>query len=275
MIVLRESEEVSYTEISRAGCGQSRMNCDEARDLLDAWYDGELDAPRSAALEHHLDECAGCTALSGARSALSEVLVESASRSRAPATLRGKIEAQVLRPPNIPLPRMMPWRGLAIAASLALFVMIGWSAWILQSRAPSPELEHEIVSDHIRSLMANHLSDVASHDRLTIGPWFTGKLDYSPPVDNVASDGFKLVGGRLDYAGGKPVAAVVYQRHAHIINVFEWPTREGDDALPQPRWSDDHGYHLANWSHSGMTYWAISDVDPLELTKLTNLLGAQ
>jgi len=258
------------------------VTCDEATNLLDAWYDGELDAPRSAALERHLEECPGCAALSGARSALSEVLVKSATRYSAPAALRKQIEAQISPSPDAESysrqsrrPRMMPWRGLAIAASFALFVVVGWNVWLLQSGAPSPNLENEIVSDHIRSLMANHLSDVASEDRHTVKPWFMGKLDYSPPVNDLASEGFKLFGGRLDYAGGKPVAALVYRRGAHVINVFVWPTREGDDALPQPRWSNDHGYHVANWTHSGMTYWAISDVDPTELTRLVNLLGAK
>ena len=254
------------------------MTCDETRKLLDAWYDGELGAPRSAALERHLEQCAGCAALSGARSALSEVLVKSATHYSAPATLRSRLEAQIARPPDLRQsrqPRMMPWRGLAIAASFALFVVAGWNAWLLQSGGPSHDLQQEIVSDHIRSLMANHLSDVASEDRHTVKPWFMGKLDYSPPVDDLASEGFMLVGGRLDYAGGKPVAAVVYQHRAHVINVFVWPTREGDDALPQPRWSSDHGYHLAHWSRSGMTYWAISDVDPAEFTRLANLLGAK
>jgi anti-sigma factor (TIGR02949 family) len=254
------------------------VTCDEATNLLDAWYDGELDAARSAALERHLEECAGCAALSGARSALSEVLVKSAPRYTAPAALRKRIEAQISRPQDARQPRRlraMLWRSLAIAASIALFVVVGWNAWLLQSGAPSPNLENEIVSDHIRSLMANHLSDVASEDRHTVKPWFMGKLDYSPPVDDLASEGFKLAGGRLDYAGGKPVAALVYQHRAHIINVFVWPTREGDDALPQPRWSNDHGYHLAHWSRSGMTYWAVSDVDPAELARLANLLGAK
>ena len=255
------------------------MTCDETRNLLDAWYDGELDAPRSAALERHLEECPGCAALSGARSALSEVLVK-APRHAAPAALRKLVEAQLSRPSVIGsrsnAPRTVPWRGLAIAASLALFVMVGWNAWQLQSGGGVPSnLENEIVSDHIRSLMANHLSDVASADRHTVKPWFTGKLDYSPPVNDLASEGFKLVGGRLDYAGGNPVSALVYQRGAHVINVFVWPTREGDAALPQPRWTDDHGYHLANWTSGGMTYWAISDVDPTELTRLVNLLGAK
>jgi anti-sigma factor RsiW len=264
------------------------VSCEEANYLLDAWYDGELDAPRSAALERHLEECTGCAAISGARSALSEVLVKSAPRYAAPAALRKKIEAQIAtastrsnasaraNPPVIRHARMVPWRGLAIAASFGLFIMIGWNAWQFQGGSAAPQdLEHEIVSDHIRSLMANHLSDVASESRHTVKPWFTGKLDYSPPVDDLASDGFTLVGGRLDYAGGKPVSALVYQRGAHVINVFVWPTREGDEAQPQPRWFNDNGYHLANWTHSGMTYWAISDVDPAELTRLTGLLGAK
>jgi len=252
-----------------------RVTCDEIRDLLDAWYDGELDAPRSAALGKHLEECPGCSALSNARSALSEVIVKRATRYSAPTALRKKIEAQVLAPPQvIRQPRMMPWRGLAVAASFALLVMVGWNAWLMRG-APSPTLENEIVSDHIRSLMANHLSDVASEDRHTVKPWFSGKLDYSPPVDDLASDGFKLIGGRLDYVGGKPVSALIYRRGAHFINVFVWPARDSDEALPQPRWSNDHGYHVANWSHSGMTYWAISDVNPTELTRLVNLLGAK
>jgi anti-sigma factor RsiW len=251
------------------------VTCDETRNLLDAWYDSELDAPRSAALERHLEECPGCAALSGARSALSEVLIK-APRFSAPAALRKKIEAQISKPQIIRQPRMVPWRGIAIAASALLFVVVGWNAWLLQSGgSSSPNLENEIVSDHIRSLIANHLSDVASEDRHTVKPWFMGKLDYSPPVDALAGEGFKLIGGRLDFVGGKPVSALVYQRRAHVINVFVWPTREGDEALPQPRWSDDHGYHVANWTHAGMTYWSISDVDPAELTRLANLLGAK
>jgi anti-sigma factor RsiW len=253
------------------------VTCDETRDLLDAWYDGELDASRSAAVERHLAECAGCAALSGARSALSEVLLKPPKHS-APPALRRLVEAQLSRPPVFPQtrpPRMVPWRGLAVAASLALFVVVGWNAWAPRSADLAHNLESEIVSDHVRSLMANHLTDVASRDRNAVKPWFTGKLDYSPPVDDLASEGFQLTGGRLDYAGGKAVSALVYQRDAHIINVFVWPTREGDTALPQPRWSNADGYRIANWTRSGMTYWAVSDVDPVELTRLANLLGAK
>jgi len=251
------------------------VTCDEIQNLLDAWYDGELDASRSALIERHLEECPGCAALSNAHSALSEVLVESALRYSPPAALGKRIETTVLPPPSIRPPRMIPWRGLAIAASLVLFMMLGWNIWLMQRSAPAPNLETEIVSNHIRSLMVNHLNDVASEDRQTVASWFAGKLDYSPPVDDLASEGFKLVGGRLDYAGRTKVAALIYRSQAHIINVFAWPARATDEALPQPRWSSDHGYHLANWSHAGMTYWAISDVDATELTRLTYLLGAQ
>lgn len=255
------------------------MTCDETRILLDAWYDGELDAPRSASLERHIEECPACTALSGARSALSEVIV-SAPRYTAPASLRNKIakqfEAQLPKPVVTARPREMPWRELAIAASFAFFVVLGWNTWLLDSGRRAPQnIAREIVSDHIRSLMANHLSDVASEDRHTVKPWFMGKLDYSPPVDDLASDGFKLIGGRLDYAGGKPVAALVYQRRAHIINVFVWPTREGDEVTSAPRWSKDHGYHIARWTHSGMTYWAVSDVDPAELERFATILASK
>src|SRR5580704_13840203 len=138
--------------------GTDRVTCDETRDLFDAWYDGELDAPRSAALARHLEECPGCSALSNARSALSEVLVEGAVRFSAPAAVGKKIDAPAARPPLIHAPRAIPWRGIAIAASFAFFAMLGWNAWLMQSGAPSPNLENEIVSNHIRSLMANHLS---------------------------------------------------------------------------------------------------------------------
>ena len=158
---------------------------------------------------------------------------------------------------------------------IATFCHDGMERLAAAERRAFAQRRTEIVADHVRSLMANHLSDVASEDRHTVKPWFMGKLDYSPPVNDLASDGFKLVGGRLDYAGEKPVSALVYQRGAHLINVFVWPTREGDEALPQPRWSNENGYHLANWSNGGMTYWAISDVDPTELTRLANLLGAK
>ncbi len=253
------------------------MTCDEAQNLLDAWYDGELDAPRSAAMERHLEECPGCSAISGARSALSEVLVK-APRHAAPAALRKLVEAQLTtRPPDFRqarLPRPMPWRGIAMAASLTLFVTLGWNAWMLQARAVAQSRKRN-------RRRPRPLADGESSVGCRLG-----RSAYGEAVVHRQA--------RLRAAGGRPrerrlQAAWRTPRlcrgHAgvrarvsasrHIINVFVWPTREDDDALPQPRWSNDHGYHLANWTHSGMTYWAISDVDPAELTRLANLLGAK
>ena len=252
------------------------MSCDEARNLLDAWCDGELDRARRVAVESHLEECAACASLSGACEALSQVITRKAPRYRAPAALRHRIEAELAAPAR-PVKSEMPWRAIAIAASIGFFILLGWNASMLVNGpvAPAQDVASEILADHVRSLMANHLEDVASEDRHTVKPWFMGKLDYSPPVEDFSTDGFKLSGGRLDYAGGKPVAALVYRHRAHVINLFVWPARAGDDALAEPQWSLDDGYHLARWSKGGMTYWAVSDVDPSELAKLVGLLSAK
>jgi anti-sigma factor RsiW len=118
--------------------------------------------------------------------------------------------------------------------------------------------------------MADHLADVASSDQHTVKPWFTGKLTFSPPVRDFAANGFPLIGGRLDYLDRQPVAALVYGRNRHRINVFLWPAAGGDD---RPRWSDQRGYHLAHWRSRAMHYWVISDLNATELGELVALLS--
>ncbi len=123
-------------------------------------------------------------------------------------------------------------------------------------------LTQEVQVAHVRSLMANHLVDVASTDQHTVKPWFNGKLDFSPPVTDLAPQGFPLVGGRLEYLDGREVAALVYQRNKHYINLFIWPSQDQEAGLQR---SDYNGYHLFHWTQSGMTFWAVSDVNPKDL----------
>jgi len=131
-------------------------------------------------------------------------------------------------------------------------------------------IAQEIVSGHIRSLMANHLSDVASTDQHTVKPWFDGKLTFAPPVVDLSQEGFPLIGGRLDYVDNKPVAALVYQRRLHYINVFIWPSNGGPDAAPVSEALE--GYNILHWSQGGMASWAVSDVSTDELKTLGTLL---
>jgi len=128
------------------------------------------------------------------------------------------------------------------------------------------------VSSHIRSLMASHLTDVASTDQHTVKPWFNGRLDFSPPVTDLATSGYPLIGGRLDYLRGRPVAALVYQRRKHLINVFTWPDERAADSETPPR--TQKGYHVIHETHGGMAYWIVSDLNPEELSVFARRLVA-
>jgi anti-sigma factor RsiW len=144
-------------------------------------------------------------------------------------------------------------------AMLALMLLIG-------QVGPNLALESELESSHVRSLMPGHTMDVISTDQHTVKPWFQGKLDYSPPVQDFVAEGFPLVGGRLDYVGGRPVAALVYHRQQHVINLFVWPGNR-----PRPTTDSLHGYHVLGWDDGGMQYWAVSDVNVQDLDQFRDL----
>jgi len=168
-------------------------------------------------------------------------------------------------------PRVMPKWWLSFAAPIAAAVIVVLSLVPLLT-GPSADdlLAREVISSHVRSLMANHLADVPSSDQHTVKPWFNGKLDFSPPVEDLAEKGFRLAGGRLDYLENRSVAALVYQRQKHFINLFIWPS--GSDSDVGTKAVSRQGYNLFYWTKSGMTYWAVSDLSKSELREFVQLV---
>jgi anti-sigma factor RsiW len=170
-----------------------------------------------------------------------------------------------------PISRRLLWRRVAIAASLALVAGLMWvgiRAW--SSLSGGDLLVQEVIGSHLRSLMAAQAVDILSSDQHTVKPWFNGKLDFSPPVHDLAREGFPLVGGRLDYLDQRPVAALVYRRQQHTINLFVWPA--GGSAPHAVTLMSRQGFNMADWSVSGMRYWAVSDLNASEMQAFAQLV---
>ena len=252
------------------------MNCDETRNLMHGYLDKEVDLVRAMEIEKHLEGCAGCKALYSQGTATQSAIRERASYYAAPKYLEARIRAAlpkrgekafVFRQPNL--------NWLNFAASMAVAVFITWGVAVHFNTATEDDrLTEEIVSAHVRSLMADHLADVASSDQHTVKPWFSGKLDFSPEVLDLAAQGFPLVGGRLDYINNRPVAALVYKHRKHIINFFHWP--EESRATNFVRTKTKQGYNLIYWKNSGMGFcWVVSDLQENELMQFVNLLQQQ
>lgn len=256
------------------------MECSAVRKLLTAAVDAELELRESAEVGCHLEGCADCRAQFERERALRSAVRSNATYFRAPAGLEERIRAAL---PSAPAARVaaVPGRKLwqwpqwpiAVGALAGLFAVASTIGLYTTLPGVDERIGDEIVSSHVRSLLADHAVDIVSSDQHTVKPWFSGKLDFSPPVRDFASEGFPLVGGRLDYVDHRTVAALVYRRAKHTINVFALPApgRASDAA---PRAGSTHGFHTVRWTRDGMTFWAVSDVAAEDLMRLVALLRA-
>ena len=250
------------------------MNCELTQSVLHGYIDGELDAARAADFERHLLSCPQCTSALESQETLRSSIERAGLYERAPVALRQKVEAQFRMPAPVAIApvraRMRPTHWLALAAALILAFFIGVRLLPGPSgRGGQTELASAIVDAHLRSLQPGHLVDVISTDQHTVKPWFDGKVDFAPPVRDLANDGFPLQGGRLDVVRGHQVAVLVYGRRKHVVNVFIWPTTEPDMS---PQSGSQLGYNWIDWRKGGMEMCAVSDVSAPDLNELHKLL---
>jgi len=264
------------------------MACEANEVLLHAYFDGELDLVRSLEFEEHLKTCAECGQELRRQATLRSAMQSPGLYRPAPDSLRARILASGKRnSPGPVLPvqgRVAPMRRaparvvfewLAVAAAIVIVFFVGLRVLPdLQDRGRSDLLAQEIVASHVRSLQAGHLYDVESTDQHTVKPWFDGKIDFAPSVRDLADQGFPLLGGRLDYLNHRSVAALVYQRRKHIVNVFVWPDASSGAgrASGAGRQEAYDGYNLIEWSQDGMHMVAVSDVNADDLKQFKQLL---
>ena len=249
--------------------------CAEWDLMLHGFIDGELDAAHSLQLERHLATCPHCDTQLRRLEALKQAVTQNGVRWRTPDHVRAQVLAAVAheaamqaRSSAAPQNRqgekrfnflefVRQWMFVPSLAALAASLFLVTAP--IHQRSP---IEDEILASHVRSLLVNHLTDVATSDQHTVKPWFNGKIDFSPPVVDLAPQGFPLLGGRIDYIGGRVVAALIYRRQAHLINLFIWPA-----SAAGPTTASRDGYNMENWSEDGLTFWAVSDVSAGEVEK--------
>jgi anti-sigma factor RsiW len=250
--------------------------CESNGRLLHAYFDGELDLVRSVEFEEHLKTCPACARKLREQQIMRQSLRSSNLYERGPESLRARIRAELpvgkAQPKLISMRRRTVLEWLAVAAAIVIAFVLG--AKVIPNIGGQRQanlLAEEIVASHIRSLQPGHLFDVQSTDQHTVKPWFDGKLDFAPPVTDLANQGFPLVGGRLDYLDSRDVAALVYQRQKHLINVFIWPVELRPTTLPGIQ--TIQGYNLVFWWRDGMYFCVASDLNVAELRGFAQLLG--
>ena len=258
------------------------MNCEDSRIYLPAYLDDELEVAENLRMQKHLADCADCRRAQEEQLALRSALRDPGLYAQATPDFAQRIEAVVRRAAKEEAGKRRRWLWLgsfklgsfpwvpAMAAAL-IVAIIGILVTINSLRTSREQLmANAALTGHIRSLQPGHLVDVPSSDRHTVKPWFQGKLDFSPPVPDLSELGWNLIGGRLDYMDGRPVAALVYQRRMHNINVFLWPNRGASDASIKQE--DAQGYQILHWNGADMTYWVVSDLNKAELEDFARAL---
>ena len=248
------------------------MRCDEVRPRLDAYVDGELAEAERAQLREHIADCSECGPEAIALERLRDSIRQSAPVYRAPEALRSQIRFALRRETAATTHVARPAPGwLAYAASILVAVAVGsGGTWLINGQRQEDAVANELIDSHLRSLLADHLTDVPSSDKHTVKPWFAGRSELSPPGVDLAPEGFPLVGGRLDLIEGKPVPALVYRAGKHVINVFVLPARAGEYAETVTR----GGYTLRHWNQGDLGYWAVSDAARDEFAKFEHAFRA-
>lgn len=256
--------------------------CQPTRESLSAYIDGELPPDRSREIADHLATCASCSAEYNELLETVAAVRSQLERFEAPDVLRARIRAAIATTPSEMAAEQAAtrhvhrasWRKTwvaSLAAAVVIGAALGGGAMRLATGVArnGGTVASEVLASHVRSLMPEHLTDVRSSDQHNVKPWFNGRLDYSPTVPRFDDQGFPLLGGRVDYVAGRPVAVVVYGRRQHIINVFSWPTNAGDAAVTT---STAKGYNMFSWRSHGIEHWVVSDVNAAELRGFAGLL---
>ena len=243
------------------------VNCPQVDRVLDAYGDAELRRVEASEVRAHLDVCPTCRQRAAEREALGR-LIRGLPYYAAPDRLR--VDVATARRPVRVSPRVLAWAAMVtLAASLGSGTVIR-AIRAQQTAAATTTIARDVVASHVRASMDAHLLDVRATDHHTVKPWFLGKLDFSPPVDDLAPLGFPLIGGRLDYIAGRPVAALVYERRQHTINVFVWPAVNNSEVPTDTR--SLRGFQVCHWTRDGMAFWAVSDLNDTELDQFVRAL---
>lgn len=249
------------------------MNCELSQTTIHGYFDGELDAVRSAEFERHLEHCKECQSILEGIESLHTQLQQSDLYEHASPELHDRIRKQLAQATGTGRVSAGHWRRWflvpAFGAMAAAAVVIAIMLFVLPSHTPSV-LTAELIDAHVRSLQPGHLMDVVSTDQHTVKPWFDGKLDFIPPVADYAAQGFPLVGGRLDVVGGHDVAALVYGRRKHFINLFVWPYPDKGSISDSS--GSRQGYNWITWRSGDMQFSLVSDASSSDLRELRNLI---